>query len=862
VSSHAEELRRVLQEVVDRRARGEAPSPQEYFERYPHLREALAEHFETLRILDGLVQERGAVPQAETVLGDFRIVREVGRGGMGIVYLAEQISLHRIVALKLLGAPLARTYPSVERFRREAGIAARLRHPNLVAVYAEGEEHGYHYFAMEYIEGVSLSQVVARLREMGPAKLPEADLYTLVGEMVRPSAERGEEMEAPTPVLPRPLGYFGAVAQLVAEVAEGLAYAHARRVIHRDVKPGNILVDRFLLPHVADFGLAREEGLESLSITGDLVGTPYYMSPEIAMAGRIKVDHRTDVYSLGVALFELLTLRVPFSGSTSHEVLRRIVLEPPPTPRRLNRAVPRDLQVIALKAMEKDPEHRYANAADMAGDLRRFLRFEPIRAKAPGPLRIASRLVRRHRVAAGFAVFALLGGGAAGVLHAARVTRVEREARLAAAERLEIYGALGGARELLRWIQQEDPRDLVAGEALRRVSAKVDAEVGSLLGEVDSDLQNAEVGEGEHFRRLASLKLERALSLRGGEDASLRRRLEEVLGRTDVTFLSDPVGAEVTIQEVHEASGELGPPQTLGRTPLLGVRLTPGWYRAGIEASSFGYGEYSFEVGRESGPMTVEASLRRTVEVLRDMVRVPAGRYRIGRNPDPAVPGFELLALEETVVDHPSFYMDATEVSNRAYEEFVVATGRRPPRTWSGEGRFPDGKGNHPVTGVSWEDARAFAEWSGKRLPTEIEWEIACRGTDGRLYPWGEVFEARRANLALPLPSAESSLTVYQNYQSFQMVPVGSLPEGRGPFGGLHLVGNAKEWVWDPWRPRAGTPLREAHLLAPEGRRVVRGASAAVFANPVSCSCVGREPFPPSLDPSDVGFRCAKSVRD
>src|SRR5262249_21346383 len=156
-------------------------------------------------------------------------------------------------------------------------------------------------------------------------------------------------------------GYFGCVARIVAELADGLAFAHARGIIHRDVKPANVLLSSDLTPMLADFGIARDVDQKTLSLTGDILGTPYYMSPEIVKVGRLPVDHRTDVYSLGVTLFEMLTLALPFPGTSSGEVLRKILNDPAPLPTRLNADVPRDLQTIVMKAMEKDPGHRYAN---------------------------------------------------------------------------------------------------------------------------------------------------------------------------------------------------------------------------------------------------------------------------------------------------------------------------------------------------------------------------------------------------------------------------------------------------------------------------------------------------------------------
>ncbi|HKB15030.1 MAG TPA: serine/threonine-protein kinase, partial [Planctomycetota bacterium] len=204
-------------------------------------------------------------------------------------------------------------------------------------------------------------------------------------------------------------GYIETTCGLVAQVADALEHAHALGVIHRDVKPSNILVRVDGSAVLTDFGLAREEGLPSMSLTGEFAGTPYYVSPEQAMARRMRVDHRTDVYSLGVTLFELLTLRRPFEGTTTQEVLGKIVTKDPPSPRKFNPALPGDVVTIVLKAIEKDPDRRYASAAEFAADLRAFLSFKPIAAKPATPVTRALKFTRRHRTGAASAVALALG---------------------------------------------------------------------------------------------------------------------------------------------------------------------------------------------------------------------------------------------------------------------------------------------------------------------------------------------------------------------------------------------------------------------------------------------------------------------
>ncbi len=330
-------------------------------------------------------------------LGEFRLIREIGRGGMGVVYVAEQETLRRTVALKVLPIDLTASPARVERFKREAEAAARLHHSNIVPIFAAGTEEGQHWIAMEFVEGTSLDRLLdgMRARKGAPGDsdvslvLTEAkgDLLDAEGAPWRPGA----------PAKPAPAGtvqrersispaaleraHTTRMTELFEKVARALHHAHEQGIIHRDVKPGNILLDMAGEPRITDFGLAHEEGTASLTRTGDMLGTPLYMSPEQLTAKRIPIDRRTDVYSLGVSLYQALTLRPPFEGESSQEVIRQILFADPAAPRRSNPRIPRDLETIVLKSIEKNPERRYRTSLELAEDLHRFLREEPIQAR-------------------------------------------------------------------------------------------------------------------------------------------------------------------------------------------------------------------------------------------------------------------------------------------------------------------------------------------------------------------------------------------------------------------------------------------------------------------------------------------------
>jgi serine/threonine protein kinase len=409
------ELENLLEEFAGRLKAGEALPVEEFAAAHPEHADLLRRLLPTMAVLADLGRsaDRGGAPLGDGddlagTLGDFRIVREVGRGGMGVVYEAEQISLNRRVALKVLPFAATMDTKQLQRFKNEAQAAAQLHHTNIVPVHYVGCERGVHFYAMQYIEGHSLADVIAELRRASEPRPSEP----------RPSG-RGEPAELTTPQAPLPNGqssdstkpiaaistshsakdpgYFRTVAELGIQAAEALDYAHQVGVVHRDVKPANLLIDGSARLWVTDFGLAQVQSDTRLTVTGDLVGTLRYMSPEQALAKRVVVDHRTDIYSLGATLYELLTLEPVFSGTDRQELLRQIAFEEPTTPRRINKAIPVELETIVLKSLEKSPDDRYASAQEFADDLRRFLADEPIKARRPSLGQRVMKWTRRHQ---------------------------------------------------------------------------------------------------------------------------------------------------------------------------------------------------------------------------------------------------------------------------------------------------------------------------------------------------------------------------------------------------------------------------------------------------------------------------------
>jgi WD40 repeat protein/serine/threonine protein kinase len=393
-------------------------------------------------------------------LGDFQIIREVGRGGMGVVYEARQLSLNRRVALKVLPLAAAMDPRQLQRFQVEAQAAACLHHTNIVPIHAVGCERGVHYYAMQFIEGQTLAAIIAELRRIeglkqsddrdtpspnsltsvasrlasGELALAEPSPPRLFGERSRqdvggegsgeggpqgrmggprspslttsppPTASSKTASGAFTSASTRNRAFFRTAASLGIQAAEAIEHAHCLSVVHRDIKPANLMVDDRGTLWVTDFGLARLQNDSGLTLTGDLMGTLRYMSPEQATGHGAILDHRTDIYSLGVTLYELISLRPAIEGPDRQEILHKIAHVEPTVPRRFSEAIPRDLETIILKAIAKEPDLRYSTAQALADDLRRFLDSKPIVARRISLPERAWRWCRRNPMATGLLV--------------------------------------------------------------------------------------------------------------------------------------------------------------------------------------------------------------------------------------------------------------------------------------------------------------------------------------------------------------------------------------------------------------------------------------------------------------------------
>ncbi len=481
------ELAGAVESITARLQAGERLSIEAIADEYPEYAQELAElvpAMQSLMSLPNSTSAGGGGPAGTTspMLGDFRIVREIGRGGMGIVYEAEQLSLGRRVALKVLPAAATLEPRHLERFKNEAKAVAALRHEHIVHVYGVGCERGVHYYAMEYIEGQSLAQYIRSMQAGGglPAIGNEATAdFSTADRLTKPVA--GSSTHA---CGPRRRDFFRSAAKRMQMAAQALDHAHRHGTIHRDIKPGNLLIDNVGGLWVSDFGLARLGADNGLTFTGDLLGTLRYMSPEQAAGKHRAVDHRADIYSLGATLYELITLRAPFTSASREELLRQVMGDEPVAPRRLDGAIPAELETITLKAMAKEPAARYATAREMADDLGRFLAGEPILARRVGRVQRSWRWCRRNPLVAGLmaAVVAVAAAGLVGVLGQWQVALAnEQKAVHAAADAQQNADEVKVQRDEARRLEAEAQRQRdevrAANEKLLAAQKKLEATI-------------------------------------------------------------------------------------------------------------------------------------------------------------------------------------------------------------------------------------------------------------------------------------------------------------------------------------------------------------------------------------------------
>lgn len=658
-------------------------------------------------------------------LGDFELLEEIGRGGMGVVFRAHQKSLDRMVAIKVLPNSWALSQRQIDRFEREARAVAKLSHPGVVSIYSVGEEGSTHFIAMELVEGHDLGVELGRLGS-------------------------GSQEDTSVPPIGAP-EHYKVVASMIKGVAEALEHAHQRGIVHRDVKPSNLLLTQQNALKVVDFGLARDESQGAITLTGELAGTPQYMSPEQVRLRNHLVDHRTDIYSLGVVMYEVITGKRPFDGSDSTKLMRDILVREARHPRLRVPSIPRDLETICLKALEKAPDDRYPTAGELARDLGRFLNHEAIHARPVSPpRRILRKLLRQPKLS----VLALVLIAVAGLSYA--------------------FGTLN----------PPPPQGTV------------------------------------HYR--------------GGPGFET---------------------GQLWVQEIDPLSSELSAARLLSSKPSDSFQLGLGLYRfTALESQDpkAGFSEMTRQVLADQ-EVELRPFLGPAQPVHSGMLAIPAGDYIVGAEEE-----FFIRELERRTITLPGYWIDRSEVTNGEYLSYLEAqpTAQR-PRHWPADGNpFPNEWAGLPVIGVSYQDARGFSEWAGKRLPARDEWEVAATGGQGLPYPWGEEAGNLKARAVYsrwsPANDGTDSSDEWWGYA--QLVHPAAEPFGEdiSPFGLLHTMGNVSEWT-----ETAALQLMGAHVVL-EHTHLVMGFSWHMALDS-SASLWGMFQYPDVSH--ETGFRCAKSMK-
>jgi serine/threonine protein kinase/formylglycine-generating enzyme required for sulfatase activity len=722
-------------------------------------------------------------------LGDFRILQQIGRRGIGVVYEAEQLSMARQVALKIL--PLAGLIdePKIQRFKNEVRAVAALNHPNIVSVYMVGQERGVHYYAMELIRGHSLAEVVASLKrncDLGEelsstsisqlAVLARTDDQRMARDCEMTATVACEELDSQREI-ETPAGdtvinanasttthgqrrdYYRSVTELAIQAAGTLQHAHDQGVIHRDIKPANLLIDGASKLYVTDFGLARIESDVGMTMTGDLIGTLRYMSPEQALAKRVVVDHRTDIYSLAATFYEMLLLQPVYLAEDRQQLLKQIAFEEPIPMRRVDPRIPVALETIIQKGMSKDMDMRYATAQESADDLRAHLESRPIKARPPTLIERAGKWTQRNLVLTWAAVVSLS---------------------------LVSITLAGSTYFMIRQLELREQADIERAAAQHREDEAQQSLYNIRWAHDHTIPEIQRLVDDEQYSAALVLAREAASQL-PADDSTIDKMWSDF--SVESSIQTEPAGAEVAIRDLKAINSDWN---VLGITPIEHIRLAKGQFHWKLTAN--GHAPLLVLRGAES---KMKFLLSKTVDFPPGMVRIS------GRNTF-----ISLSGVSAEIRPVGDFVIDRFEVTNRQYQQFVDqggyttkrywkhfadatssdddgslpsweeamaqfvdSTGMPGPAAWF-SGRFPDGKGDFPVRGVSWYEAAACAEFRGMQLPSIYHWDRAAD-------LWGATHIIPHSNFDMngPAPAGQ--------YQG-----VG----GRGVF---DMAGNVKEWCFN-----------------------------------------------------------------
>ncbi len=652
--------------------------------------------------------------------GHYQIVAPLGEGGMAAVYKAYQPAMERYVAVKVLPRQMASTEEFLERFRREAKMLAKLQHPHILPVFDYGEQDGYPYIVMPLIQSGTLSESLHNTQ----IPLPE-------------------------------------INRLITQIGTALGYAHAHGMIHRDVKPSNVLVDEGGNCLLTDFGLARMmEGSAKLTSSGAIMGTPSYMSPEQGTGETL--DHRSDIYSLGVILYEMITGRVPYSAETPIAVILKHIKDPLPPVRKFNPTLPESVELVLLKALAKKPEDRYQSTDEFVNALQKAI--------AEATSDVSTTLAPKTLIAK-----------PPTVIKSPPTTAKEKHPTAA---------------------KEKRPGVLTAGRAII---------------------------------------------------------LFLVIGALGMIFLMARLTGKNKNIATETASGPLS---------LLPAATETVTARPTVEPSP--------------SPMPTPTELSAVITDPKNvtMVLVPAGEFTMGNTLDQSLAECTALFPTDAATNCKSeyfsdetpphqvyldaFYIDKYEVTNLLYKACVDAGVCKAPAQKTSETVTvyygSPAYENYPVIWVDWNMAKTYCEWRGARLPTEAEWEKAARGTIQQTYPWGQSFDASRANSCdTNCPKKYANKNFNDTYGD--TAPVDAFPSGVSVFGAFNLSGNVSEWVAD-WYS-ADYYSSSSSTSNPPGpqngeKHIIRGGSWLRF--PINLRLVTRSSQIPDYTSNDVGFRCAYPI--
>jgi len=708
-----------------------------------------------------------ATPRPEIKMGPdkYAVEGSIGEGGMGKVYRVFDRDLGRSVALKMV----LDGQPELERrFLEEAQVMGQLEHPNIVSVYELGiTKDRRPYYTMPLVRGKTLREILDALASGDPAV---TKVYSLTRLM-----------------------------QVFLQVTLGVAYAHAKGVLHRDIKPSNVMLGEHGEVQLLDWGLAKvldgggEPGRDpetSLTGRGLVVGTPSYMSPEQVVDG--KLDARSDVYSLGVLLYELLTLSVPFRGNPFDVMSAHRSQQPdPPRLRARERKIPVSLENTCLAALAKAPTERQQSARELHDEVQTWLEAE------------ADKRKRQERASE-------LAGEGRGQLDAYRQLKTEIARRDAEAERLRSgFHGWQSVEEKARLYRAEDE----AASARRQLAETASRLVMTLSGALVQDETNREArGAMAEYYWERFLEAEEKLD---DDEAQYFAQLvaafhngkyaRELRGDGSLCLQSDPPGAEVILYPMVEDRLQLvpGPARLIGTTPLASMPLAMGSYLAILRKDGFRDARYPIFISRNR-EWQGRVRLYAEEQIGSGYLYVPAGPFILGG--DVHAQGWSLARSEPSL---PDFFIAEHPVTVADYLEFLNELARQDPEHALGrapregaEGRSVWGRTSgglyappqtanprHPVVGISWLDACAYCAWRSQRegreirLPTEAEWEKACRGVDGRWYPWGRRFDASLCNMRDSRREGPAT------------VPVDEYPADVSVYGVRGLAGNVRDWT-------------------------------------------------------------------